>query len=41
MKDFSDSAHRAIEVMEIDEELMRKIYTDAHLVLGHGLRLNL
>ena len=38
---FSDTAHRAIEILEIDEELMRKIYTDAHLVLGHGLRLNL
>ena len=26
MKDFSDSAHRAIEVMEIDEELMQNLH---------------
>ncbi len=36
-----DSAQRAIEILEIDENLMRKIYMDAHFVLGHGLQLNL
>ena len=36
----TDSAHRAIELMEIDETMMRKIYMDARFVLAHGLRLN-
>jgi len=39
--EMSDSAARAIEVLGIDEEMMRKIYTDSRFVLGHGLRLNL
>lgn len=30
----------AIELLEIDETLMRKIYMDAHFVLSHGLQLN-
>lgn len=41
VRELSDTAQRAISILEIDEVLMRKIYTDAHFVLGHGLRLNL
>lgn len=33
-------AAKAIELLEIDEPLMRKIYMDAHFVLSHGLQLN-
>ena len=39
--EMSDSAARAIDILGIDEEMMRKIYTDSRFVLGHGLRLNL
>ena len=41
VRELSDTAQRAISILEIDEALMRKIYMDAHFVLGHGLRLNL
>ena len=36
-----DQPQRAIQFLEIDEDLMRKIYTDTQFVLGNGLQLNL
>ena len=36
-----DSTQKAIQLLEIDETLMRKIYVDTQFVLGHGLQLNL
>jgi HD-like signal output (HDOD) protein len=41
VNELSDTAQRAIQALEIDEGLMRKIYMDSHFVLSHGLRLNI
>jgi HD-like signal output (HDOD) protein len=36
-----DNVAKAVRLLEINEEMMRKIYMDSHFVLGHGLKLNI